>query len=1812
MAKQTLEIKDFTGGLNCSRDSRDIELNEFAQLYNISSSQEGILKHGGGLVQNIFNLPHNNVNFQEGYGLFATSIDYSINLIDGEFENGFEEGTVLTYADSHSGSPFAGVPVIQLQANSTHQLNDSSHHDKNDYYNNMIIVITSGDGLGQTRRIVDYDGATNKAKLDAALVTDANSASTYKIFRWVGDGVNFGDSGTTDYIDKGGSNSFSNDDIDSHSTENNSNSYFLRTKVSSITDTQSKNLGFVTYIGNTSNAATDFSEDSLDIGSTTLNSGVEYTLSFYCKLKTRYYGYVSGTTYSERVPFVQIYSDSVTDGTNTGLYLFESDTGPKFMVGSDSSYQYSDNITKQYIVNGDFEAGTATGGEGGQAADGTYDPPTSWLAYDGWVANTNNAITYSYISDANSFGNDTSGSGGTLQMVTGSEYELKFSSGQNNGMEFSCYMYQEIELEDNQWYELFFAYSGASVFPGFAIVDVSNLTSTGVVSNDTDGTGSQENASDGAVTLTVNGENATNALLKYKDIYVTSFTDMTCDYNNDPTITCNASPNIRVGQGVSGTGIPGGATVSSINTGTQGIDVTSFELSASTTGGAVTNGTLTFTDSRGVFVGVCTAVNSTTEIVFTGGLHANIPEDAILYTANYIKEFNKDSAILSATGSTTNYRYIGQNSGIADDSSNQAEINDYPKPYKFFVPDNSGSPRTIKIKFAIFASGAQTIRLDAVSVKKSFPDLLSMSKKTGISNPYHTDSESWQMYQMKFKIPQEYNNATDWVIRLHGGTWGFQDGAEGSVNNHIVYFDSIKLKGSEEDNVIFLNDNTSNNSSIQIYSENNQSWLSSDLYWNGINMKPVYTYINGMLKISDANFNSGNTSKIFYHLKRNVLAGEEKIEGYNVRDSAISEPPNLIVSAGGDIGEVSQTFKALNYIEDYTYAGMHQWWDSGGTETNWPLDDLIDTGRIIHYDHIANGGHPSRILTEEDGSATELSNGPSTGVDVDGSTSDYAGALMQEARPFYFAWAGQDTTDNDMGGTMASYTTGSVARVEFEFTYDWQSAYRNDAEKYIGSHTHPPIFNVEIGKLTGTNIFSGGAPSTDNKKLLAQGDASICTMDENKKFAAFFEPGENGAPIDLNKEPNLGIYWENSQVWPFSTVNSFASGHAYYSSKKFKGVVTFNPGDIAITDNVLMKFEINYPSFGDSNPFTEMLCRYPNSNGFIYNDNDWDFARWERIKFHNIDVSFRATSWTAAGDGVTNTNINDTKVNLSFGNPTGATAFGWGERLFTLAVSSVNIFEEESTLSVNDEIIGGILSGSSSTNTSAITSGQSPDITVYVGDNIAKDKFRSKLKYYMKDTESNIWYLQFYIDLETNKIHSTTSNYFSYGVDDTVNKCYQYTIPREKILNYNEVDSYESQTLVSQDLNKNEIICDYKTSVVANSRLYVGNIRQDGIYYPDRMLKSPIGKYNILPKSNFIDVAINDGDEITALEYYKDKLLQFKKRKVFVINTSGDYEFLEETFDNIGVNAPYQVCKTPYGIAWANQSGLHLYDGSQIVNLIDGKIANQKENENITDNWWQVGSTSAGVKSNATNHTASVGYDPKQKDIIVKRGIKGGTSENAHSQVDGYIYNLVHKSWYMTHKVFNGISRNTYQTAMSNFANDSEGNLISYNYQAFDNSGDDIIYGINDIMKWKHAQAGDDLMCAQRGISSADTNEKLMYFTTADFTFGNIAAKKKIYKVYVTYQCDADSDVLVKYRTNGSGNFTGTFSDSSTNYAASTGFENTNSNWETAELIPSSSINNIYSFQLQFTDFANHANGSSSINFKINDISIIYREKRVK
>jgi len=67
-----------------------------------------------------------------------------------------------------------------------------------------------------------------------------------------------------------------------------------------------------------------------------------------------------------------------------------------------------------------------------------------------------------------------------------------------------------------------------------------------------------------------------------------TFTEGGGSYNDDPTITHTSDARIIAGLGVTGTGIPDGAYISSITDGTH------FELSASTTGGSLSSQTLTF------------------------------------------------------------------------------------------------------------------------------------------------------------------------------------------------------------------------------------------------------------------------------------------------------------------------------------------------------------------------------------------------------------------------------------------------------------------------------------------------------------------------------------------------------------------------------------------------------------------------------------------------------------------------------------------------------------------------------------------------------------------------------------------------------------------------------------------------------------------------------------------------------------------------------------------------------------------------------------------------------------------------------------------------------------------------------------------------------------------------------------------------------------------------------------------------------------------------------------------------------------------
>ena len=529
---------------------------------------------------------------------------------------------------------------------------------------------------------------------------------------------------------------------------------------------------------------------------------------------------------------------------------------------------------------------------------------------------------------------------------------------------------------------------------------------------------------------------------------------------------------------------------------------------------------------------------------------------------------------------------------------------------------------------------------------------------------------------------------------------------------------------------------------------------------------------------------------------------------------------------------------------------------------------------------------------------------------------------------------------------------------------------------------------------------------------------------------------------------------------------------------------------------------------------------------------------------------------------------------------------GWAQRILVLAATSVNRFGEESAFHPGVERIGEDSNGDSS-----IQYGEAPNITVGMTASQLGDSYIKETKFYMRDTESDIWYLQFYINHQKKRMYSSTSAISSPGRLISTSNIYEWTLDRDNFKNFNEVSSYESETMVSQEDGErnSSLVADYKTSVVANNRLYAGNIKQGNVVYGDRMAKSPIGKYNILPASNFIDVAINDGDEITALIYYKDKLLQFKNRKVFVVNVSGDYEFLEDTFDNVGVSHQASVTKTPHGIVWANKTGCYMYDGQQMANLIDNKIPATSDYANVIvsiHNYW-LGSTYDG--------DCVVGYIQDRDTLLVKWT---SDDKSTSSVPDAISYHFPTKSWIFNYNSISGNSGASKTGAISNMITDVNGDLLYYRFRS-----DSQTY--NGIKKWNNA-------------SLATGTLKIYSFTTKDFIFKNIIDRKKIYKVYVTYKTTdgENSKILVKAGTNGgsisvafsadTSKFAGT---STACYAADNGLLDTGGDWKIAELkfTTPSTFNNIYSFQLQFSGVE-----LTDIGFEINDISIVFKTKRTK
>jgi hypothetical protein len=339
---------------------------------------------------------------------------------------------------------------------------------------------------------------------------------------------------------------------------------------------------------------------------------------------------------------------------------------------------------------------------------------------------------------------------------------------------------------------------------------------------------------------------------------------------------------------------------------------------------------------------------------------------------------------------------------------------------------------------------------------------------------------------------------------------------------------------------------------------------------------------------------------------------------------------------------------------------------------------------------------------------------------------------------------------------------------------------------------------------------------------------------------------------------------------------------------------------------------------------------------------------------------------------------------------------------------------------------------------------------------------------------------------------------------------------------------------------------------------------------------------------------VNDGDEITALEYFQDKILQFKKKKVFIIDVSGETEFLSDTLDSVGVRQQCQITRTKYGIAWATPDGCFLYDGKKIHNLIERKIPTSSDLSSISNNYWSVSYGSLGNED-----VPSIEYNQERDTLLVS------STSNELSVVvgaGGFEYHFPTRSWVFLNNKLTG-THNATQALLTNMTLNKDGDIIYAGKRTGESAN---------IYKWSNAASTDN--------EASGASYSAFYFTTRDFDFGDAAIRKKIYKVYVTYKTadGVDSNVTLYAAKNGSANSTevsfsaeskyakGMSNSSGTDAYTSSTLNETDGKWLTAELKFSnpSDVNNIYSFQLFFSAGINAVEG-----FEINDISIIYRFK---
>lgn len=300
----------------------------------------------------------------------------------------------------------------------------------------------------------------------------------------------------------------------------------------------------------------------------------------------------------------------------------------------------------------------------------------------------------------------------------------------------------------------------------------------------------------------------------------------------------------------------------------------------------------------------------------------------------------------------------------------------------------------------------------------------------------------------------------------------------------------------------------------------------------------------------------------------------------------------------------------------------------------------------------------------------------------------------------------------------------------------------------------------------------------------------------------------------------------------------------------------------------------------------------------------------------------------------------------------------------------------------------------------------------------------------------------------------------------------------------------------------------WKDSVIANNRVFVCNVtmkdedtgqeklRATLRSYPDRIMYSMPNRHDTFPSDNFIEASKGDSDVYVAIQSYADRLLAYKNNSLDIINISGNDVnwFLEESRQYQGVSHPEAVKKTQYGVVWANEQGLYLYNGSSLVNLKEKKIR---------DATWATFITS----------TTGIIYDQQESMVFIIKSLD--------NKGDAYMYDLKKGNF----------------TYIEDFVLETNDGLTN----SVDTDDNNVLIGHD-------SGSSIDIYKLNRLVVSTQPN---IEFQTKDLDFGDPAQVKKIYSVIITYKASgALTDKFTLEESDGTSHaLSGTISASASNWS---------------------------------------------------------------